>query len=106
MATQYNFTVEQGASFSGVLTSSLNLTNYSLQGSMMPRYGSSGNLGNLQTSVISGAAGIFLISMSPATTSGLLSQRLAYNVKATNTGDGSCYRLYEGYINVNPQSFL
>lgn len=111
MAVQYDLTVQQGSSFSVLMTgldpnsNPLNLNNYSLSAGLMSRYGSSGYLTNtgLVVSVVSGVDGTFTLNMNPQTTASLYVGRAVYDVKAAATGVGSTYKLYGGYVSILPE---
>ena len=111
MAVAYNFDITQGTSLSVLMTgldssgATLNLNNYTISGNILPRYGASGNLVNLTLTTGVAVSGLFTTSLTPAQTAALYCQRSVYNINATKTSDNSVIRLYDGYINVVPQTF-
>ncbi len=107
MAAYAEITIEQGATFSTTVNvtdaqgDALNLSSYSAASQMRKSYYASS--ANTLSSVITGNAnGEITLSMTAANSSNLTPGRYVYDLKITNSVDGSVTRVVEGTAVVMP----
>ncbi len=107
MAAYAEITIEQGATFSTTVNvtdaqgNALNLFSYSASSQMRKSYYASS--ANTLSSIITGNSnGEITLSMTAANTSSLSPGRYVYDLKITNSGDGTVTRVVEGTVVVMP----
>ena len=106
-AGTYNFTIEQGTTFSRVLTlqensSAMNLTGYSVASQMRSTHDSSSIVATFTGTVSNASSGQITLSLSNSTTSGIDEAIYVYDVEITS-GAGVVTRILEGTITVTPE---
>ena len=107
-AGTYNFTIEQGANFTRVLSlkendSVMNLTGYSVASQMRASHDSSTVVGTFTGNVTSGSGGQITLLMSNTTTGGIEEGIYVYDVEITNGSSGAITRILQGRVTVTPQ---
>ena len=109
MASEYNFSIEQGSNFDLALTGKddngaiLNLSGYSATGQIRYRYGSTGYLVNLNTIInLSSGDGVILVSLTPSQTSALPVTKAVYDIEVSNSG-GYAFKVSKGYVDIFPE---
>jgi len=106
-AGTYNFTIEQGATFTRLLTlkenaSVMNLSGYSAASQMRQSHDSNTVIGTITASVTNASAGQLTISMT-ATASGNLEEGIyVYDIEIT-ASSGAVTRILQGKVTVTPQ---
>ena len=106
-AGTYNFTIEQGTTFSRVLTfqengSAMNLTGYSVASQMRSTHDSSSIVATFSGSVTNASSGQITLSLTNSQTSAIEEAIYVYDVEITS-GAGSVTRILEGNITVTPE---
>ena len=106
-AGTYNFTIEQGTTFSRVLTlqengSAMNLTGYSVASQMRSTHDSSTVVATFSGSVTNASSGQITLSLTNSQTSAIEEAIYVYDVEITS-GAGSVTRILEGNITVTPE---
>ena len=106
-AGTYNFTIEQGTTFSRVLTlqengSAMNLTGYSVASQMRSTHDSSSIAATLTGTVSNASSGQITLSLTNTQTSAIEEAIYVYDVEITS-GAGSVTRILEGNITVTPE---
>ena len=106
-AGTYNFTIEQGTTFSRVLTlqengSAMNLTGYSVASQMRSTHDSSSIVATFSGSVTNASSGQITLSLTNSQTSAIEEGIYVYDVEITS-GAGSVTRILEGNITVTPE---
>ena len=106
-AGTYNFTIEQGTTFSRVLTlqengSAMNLTGYSVASQMRSTHDSSSIVATFSGSVTNASSGQLTLSLTNSQTSAIEEAIYVYDVEITS-GAGSVTRILEGNITVTPE---
>lgn len=97
-----NILVEQGATFSRILTieqtpgTPLNLTGYTFAGKMKKSYTDATAAATFTITVTNAAAGQATWSLTPTQTQALVPQVHRYDIEMTNTSTGVVTRLLEG----------
>ena len=107
-AGTYNFTIEQGATFSRLLTlkendSVMNLTGYSVASQMRSTHDSNTVVGTFAGTVSNGSGGEITLAMSNSTTGGIEEGIYQYDVEITNGSSGRVTRILQGKVTVTPQ---
>jgi hypothetical protein len=109
MSNQYNISINQGSSFNLSLTATdssgnaLNLSGYSARGKIKYGFGDTGILADLNPVIDTGyISGIINLNIAASITSGLPITKGVYDVEAFN-GDGYCFQVIAGYVDINPQ---
>ena len=105
-AGTYNFTIEQGTTFSRVLTlqengSAMNLTGYSVASQMRSTHDSSSIVATFSGSVTNASSGQLTLSLTNSQTSAIEEAIYVYDVEITS-GTGSVTRILEGNVTVTP----
>lgn len=106
MATKANIVIDQGTTFSTVITladengDSINLTGYSANSQIRKHYSSS----NSQSFSVSlgGAQGTVTLSLTSTQTSNLVAGRYVYDVEVTSSSN-VISRIVEGIVTVTPE---
>jgi hypothetical protein len=106
-AGTYNFTIEQGTTFSRVLTlqensSAMNLTGYSVASQMRSTHDSSSIVATFSGSVTNASSGQITLSLTNSQTSAIDEAIYVYDVEITS-GAGAVTRILEGNITVTPE---
>jgi hypothetical protein len=106
-AGTYNFTIEQGATFTRLLTlkendSVMNLTGYSAASQMRLTHDTSTVAGTITSVVASGTGGQITLSMTAAQTGAIEEGIYVYDAEITNSV-GSVTRILQGRITLTPQ---
>ena len=106
-AGTYNFTIEQGTTFSRVLTlqengSAMNLTGYSVASQMRSTHDSSTVVATFSGSVTNASSGQLTLSLTNSQTSAIDEAIYVYDVEITS-GAGAVTRILEGNITVTPE---
>ena len=106
-AGTYNFTIEQGTTFSRVLTlqengSAMNLTGYSVASQMRSTHDSSTVVATFSGSVTNASSGQITLSLTNSQTSAVEEAIYVYDVEITS-GAGAVTRILEGNITVTPE---
>jgi len=106
-AGTYNFTIEQGTTFSRVLTlqengSAMNLTGYSVASQMRSTHDSSSIVATFTGTVSNASSGQITLSLSNSTTSGIDEAIYVYDVEITS-GAGAVTRILQGTVTVTPE---
>ena len=106
-AGTYNFTIEQGTTFSRVLTlqengSAMNLTGYSVASQMRSTHDSSSIVATFSGSVTNASSGQLTLSLTNSQTSAIEEAIYVYDVEITS-GAGSVTRILEGNVTVTPE---
>jgi hypothetical protein len=106
-AGTYNFTIEQGTTFSRVLTlqengSAMNLTGYSVASQMRSTHDSSSIAATITGTVSNASSGQITLSLTNTQTSAIEEAIYVYDVEITS-GAGSVTRILEGNITVTPE---
>jgi len=106
-AGTYNFTIEQGTTFSRVLTlqengSAMNLTGYSVASQMRSTHDSSTVVATFSGSVTNASSGQITLSLTNSQTSAIEEAIYVYDVEITS-GAGAVTRILEGNITVTPE---
>ena len=107
-AGTYNFTIEQGANFTRVLSlkendSVMNLTGYSVASQMRSTHDSSTVVGTFTGTVTNGSGGEITLLMSNSTTGGIEEGIYVYDIEITNGTSGAITRILQGRVTVTPQ---
>ena len=106
-AGTYNFILEQGATFSRILTvkennSAMNLTNYTVASKMRSTHDTSTVAGTFTCTISNASGGEITMQMTANTTGALEEGIYVYDLEITNSA-GTVTRLMEGNITVNPE---
>ena len=106
-AGTYNFILEQGATFSRILTlkennSAMNLTNFSVASKMRSTHDTSTVAGTFTCTISDATGGVITMNMTPSTTGAIEEGMYVYDIEITS-GAGAVTRLMEGNITVNPE---
>lgn len=106
-AGTYNFILEQGATFSRILTlkennSAMNLTNYTVASKMRSTHDSGTVAGTFTCTISNASGGEITMQMTNSTTSAIEEGVYVYDVEITNSA-GTVTRIMEGSITVNPE---
>ena len=106
-AGTYNFTIEQGTTFSRVLTlqengSAMNLTGYSVASQMRSTHDSWSIVATFSGSVTNASSGQLTLSLTHSQTSAIEEAIYVYDVEITS-GAGSVTRILEGNVTVTPE---
>tara|TARA_B100001564_G_C20645019_1_gene674011 strand:- start:356 stop:691 length:336 start_codon:yes stop_codon:yes gene_type:complete len=106
-AGTYNFTIEQGTTFSRVLTlqensSAMNLTGYSVASQMRSTHDSSTVVATFSGSVTNASSGQITLSLTNSQTSAIEEAIYVYDVEITS-GAGAVTRILEGNVTVTPE---
>ena len=106
-AGTYNFTIEQGTTFSRVLTlqensSAMNLTGYSVASQMRSTHDSSSIVATFSGAVTNASSGQITLSLTNSQTSAIEEAIYVYDVEITS-GAGSVTRILEGNVTVTPE---
>ena len=106
-AGTYNFTIEQGTTFSRVLTlqengSAMNLTGYSVASQMRSTHDSSTVVATFSGSVTNASSGQLTLSLTNSQTSAIEEAIYVYDVEITS-GAGAVTRILEGNVTVTPE---
>ena len=106
-AGTYNFTIEQGTTFSRVLTlqengSAMNLTGYSVASQMRSTHDSSSIVATFSGSVTNASSGQLTLSLTNSQTSAIDEAIYVYDVEITSSA-GTVTRILEGNITVTPE---
>tara|TARA_Y100000310_G_C20249947_1_gene608625 strand:- start:179 stop:514 length:336 start_codon:yes stop_codon:yes gene_type:complete len=106
-AGTYNFILEQGATFSRILTlkennAVMDLTGYSVASKMRSTHDSSTVVGTFTCTVSNASAGQITMLMSNTVTAAIEEAIYVYDIEITS-GTGTVTRIMEGNITVNPE---
>ena len=106
-AGTYNFTIEQGTTFSRVLTlqengSAMNLTGYSVASQMRSTHDSSTVVATFSGSVTNASSGQITLSLTNSQTSAIDEAIYVYDVEITS-GAGAVTRILQGNVTVSPE---
>jgi len=106
-AGTYNFTIEQGTTFSRVLTlqengSAMNLTGYSVASQMRSTHDSSTVVATFSGSVTNASSGQITLSLTNSQTSAIEEAIYVYDVEITS-GAGAVTRILQGTVTVTPE---
>ena len=106
-AGTYNFIVEQGATFSRILTvkennSAMNLTGYSVASLMRSTHDSSTVVGTFTCTISNASGGIITMSMTASATGAIEEGIYVYDLEITS-GGSTVTRLLQGEVTINPE---
>ena len=106
-AGTYNFTIEQGTTFSRILTlqengSAMNLSGYSVASQMRSTHDSSTVVATFTANVSNASNGQITLTMSNSTTSGIEEGMYVYDVEITS-GGGVVTRIMQGQVTTTPE---
>ena len=106
-AGTYNFTIEQGATFTRLLTlkenaSVMNLAGYSAASQMRSTHDSSTVVGTISASVTNASAGQLTLSMTASATGSIEEGIYVYDVEIT-ASSGAVNRILQGRVTLTPQ---
>ena len=106
-AGTYNFILEQGATFSRILTlkennAVMDLTGYSVASKMRSTHDSSTVVGTFTCTISNASGGIITMSMPASTTAAIEEAIYVYDIEITS-GAGVVTRLMQGTVTVNPE---
>ena len=106
-AGTYNFTIEQGATFSRLLTlkendSVMNLTGYSAASQMRLSHDTSTVAGTITSTITNASAGQITLSMTSSATGAIEEGMYVYDIEITS-GAGSVTRILQGKVTLTPQ---
>lgn len=106
-AGTYNFTVEQGATFTRVLTlqensSAMNLTGYSAASQMRLSHDTSTVAGTFSCTISNASGGQITLTMTAATTRAIEEGIYVYDVEMTS-GAGTVTRVLQGRVTVTAE---
>lgn len=107
MAIRANLSIDQGATFSTVITITdannniVNLSTYTGNAQIKKSY-SSLNVAQTFAVSVNGTLGTVTLSLTANQTSSILAGRYVYDVKLTESG-GTVSRIVEGLVTVNPK---
>ena len=106
-AGTYNFTIEQGATFSRVLTlqengSAMSLSGYSAASQFRSTHESSTVVGTITSTVSNASAGQITLSMTATQTGAIDEGIYVYDVEITS-GAGAVTRIMQGKVTLTPQ---
>ena len=106
-AGTYNFTIEQGATFTRLLTlkenaSVMNLAGYSAASQMRSTHDSSTVVGTFSCSVANASGGTISMLMSASATGGIEEGIYVYDVEIT-ASSGAVNRILQGRVTLTPQ---
>ena len=106
-AGTYNFTIEQGATFTRLLTlkennSVMNLTGYSAASQFRSTHDSSTVAGTITASVTNASAGQITLSMTASATGAVEEGIYVYDVEIT-ASSGAVTRILQGQVTVTPE---
>ena len=106
-AGTYNFTIEQGATFTRLLTlkendSVMNLTGYSAASQFRASHDSNTVVGTITASVTNASAGQITLSMTAAATGAIEEGIYVYDVEIT-ASSGAVTRILQGRVTLTPQ---
>jgi|TARA_R110000851_G_scaffold301760_1_gene458437 hypothetical protein len=106
-AGTYNFTIEQGATFTRLLTlkenaSVMNLAGYSAASQMRSTHDSSTVVGTISANITNASAGQLTLSMTASATGGIEEGIYVYDVEIT-ASSGAVNRILQGRVTLTPQ---
>ena len=106
-AGTYNFTIEQGTTFSRVLTlqengSAMNLTGYSVASQMRSTHDSSSIAATITGTISNASSGQITLSLTNTQTSAIEEAIYVYDVEITS-GAGAVTRILQGNVTVTPE---
>ena len=106
-AGTYNFTIEQGATFTRLLTlkenaSVMNLTGYSAASQMRQSHDTSTVAGTISSSISNASGGQITLSMTASSTGAIEEGIYVYDIEIT-AASGAVTRILQGRITVTPQ---
>jgi len=106
-AGTYNFTIEQGATFSRLLTlkendSVMNLSGYSAASQMRLSHDTSTVAGTISATVTNASAGQITLSMTATATGNMEEGMYVYDIEIT-AGSGAVTRILQGKVTLTPQ---
>ena len=107
MATISNLVIDQGTTFSSIITltnqdgTPMNLTGYTVKSQFRKSYQSS-SATSFTTSIYDAAAGKIRLQLSPTDTSGVQAGRYLYDIELTS-GSGEKSRALEGLVILTPE---
>jgi hypothetical protein len=108
MATISNLVIDQGTTFSSIITltnqdgTAMNLTGHSVKSQFRKSYNSS-TATNFTASIYDATAGKVRLRLSPADTANVRSGRYLYDIEVTNDGSGEKFRVLEGLVILTPE---
>lgn len=108
MANVYDFSIEQGSSFSLTLTvknsngTPINLSGYSARGGIKYGYGSTGYLINLNPQIQNATGGQIKISIPDSGTSSLPVTKAVYDIEVYNDFNYT-FKAIRGYASIIPE---
>ena len=103
-AGTYNFTIEQGATFSRVLTlqengSAMSLSGYSAASQFRSTHESSTVVGTITSTISNASGGVITLSMTATQTGAIEEGIYVYDIEITS-GAGSITRILQGKVTV------
>ena len=106
-AGTYNFTIEQGATFSRVITlqengSAMSLSGYSAASQFRSTHDSSTVAGTITSNVTNASGGVLTLSMTATQTGNIEEGIYVYDVEITSSA-GAVTRILQGKVTVTPQ---
>ena len=106
-AATYNFTIEQGATFTRLLTlkeneSVMNLTGYSVASQLRQTHDTNVVTGTFTATVTNASAGQLTLSMTPSTTGAMEEGMYVYDVEITAPNE-NVTRILQGRVTLTPQ---
>jgi|TARA_B110000259_G_C13910429_1_gene360673 hypothetical protein len=106
-AGTYNFTIEQGATFTRLLTlkeneSVMNLAGYSAASQLRQTHDTSTVSGTITASVTNASAGQLTLSMTSSATGAMEEGMYVYDVEIT-ASSGAVTRILQGKVTLTPQ---
>ena len=106
-AGTYNFTIEQGATFSRVLTlqengSAMSLSGYSAASQFRSTHDSSTVVGTITSTISNASGGVITLSMTSSATGAIEEGIYVYDVEITSSA-GAVTRIMQGKVTLTPQ---
>ena len=106
-AGTYNFTIEQGATFSRLLTlkendSVMNLSGYSAASQMRLSHDTSTVAGTISATITNASAGQITLSMTSSATGAIEEGMYVYDIEIT-ASSGAVTRILQGKVTLTPQ---
>ena len=106
-AGTYNFTIEQGATFSRLLTlkendSVMNLSGYSAASQMRLSHDTSTVAGTITSTITNASAGQITLSMTSSATGAIEEGMYVYDIEIT-ASSGAVTRILQGKVTLTPQ---
>lgn len=105
----YDLAIYQGSTLSLALTlkdessNAIDLTSYAVSGQIRSRYGDTGIMANLSTTITTPTSGIISVGLAAGTTKTLPVGMWVYDIEIMNTGNGVITKPLAGKVPVYPE---